>query len=453
LLDTIACSNAAEFCSTRATYSRRCGSVLCILNRLANLFAVGLTNDNDFHNTIGHLECQMTEGYYPPEYIKPAIYTEGRVPCGSWTNVWQIGRVAEAMMKLAAMFHDFPYKTFKKPEDIEPDIIKWRGALPGQDYSYELRKVVFSCMRADPFKRATARDVIERIETNSTFQFYMRGMQTFGNDAWFAGQERKQAAKAAAEPPATTTTPPTPKTAAAQEAAAQEAAATKTRKRMEDANNYLRAWDADKRARFVKLGVLPDEKYDIVYGENKFWATDDSPLIEEDGRWVKDVKWATSKGMVWMKGHAASVDFGDLKIASSAPAVGGGDDDGGDSEIGDAGSFHLNSADFPDLGIPSPPGGTADAGDLGEGHDEDNDEYHSSDVPWLTDPFGEREDDVDEEQEDADGQEEGDDGEHNSGSIYHSAPSEVWHSMSTHGPENPDDQEEDNGDDLYHSSV
>jgi hypothetical protein len=89
----------------------------------------------------------MTEGYYPPEHIKPAIYAEGRVPCGPWTNVWQIGRVTEAMMKLAAVFDNFPYRTAKRIEKVEPDIISWCGPLPGQDYSYELRKVVFSCMR------------------------------------------------------------------------------------------------------------------------------------------------------------------------------------------------------------------------------------------------------------------------------------------------------------------
>jgi hypothetical protein len=444
------CSKAARLCSARASYPRRCVIVLTYLNRLADLFAVGLTNNYDYYNTTGYLECQMTEGYYPPESIKPAIYPEGRVACGSWTNVWQIGRVAEALMKLATGFDNLPYRTAKTIEEVEPDIMSWRGELPGQDYSYELRKVVFSCMRYDPYKRPTARMVIDLIETNSTFQFYMRGMHTFGNDAWFAGQERKQAAKAAAEPPATTTTttPPSPKTAAA-----QEAAATKKRKRMEDANHYLRAWDADKRARFVKLGVLPDDKHDILYRDFKFWATDDSPLFQEDGTYIKDVKWAAHKGMVWMKGHTASVDFDMLKISSSAPAVEGGDDDGANGEDDGDGSFHLDDADFPDLGIPPPPGGTADADDLGEGNDDDNDQYHSSDVPWITDPFGEREDDVDEEHEEVEDQEEVDDGEHDSGSIYHSAPSEAWHSISTHGPEYPDDQEEDNGDDLYHSSI
>jgi hypothetical protein len=183
LLDTTACGNAARLCSTRATCPRRCGSVFYIPNRLADLFAVGLTNNKDYYNTTGHLECQMKEGYYPPEHIKPAIYAEGRVPCGPWTNVWQIGRVAEAMMELAAVFDNFPYRAAKRIEEVEPDIISWRGPLPGQDYSYELRKVVFSCMRYDPYKRPTARRVIGLIETNSTFHFYMRGMHTFGNDA------------------------------------------------------------------------------------------------------------------------------------------------------------------------------------------------------------------------------------------------------------------------------
>jgi hypothetical protein len=445
----MSCSKAARLCSTRATYSIQEDAVAysTYLDKLTDSFAVGLTNNHDPYNTVGKLDCQMTEGYYPPEHIKPSLYEEGRVPCGPWTNIWQIGRVAEALMKLATVFDNLPYQTADSIDELEPDIMTWRGGLPGQDYSHELRKVVFTCMRFNPYKRATARNVIGLIESNSTFQFYMRGMHTFGNDAWFAGQERKQAAKAAAEPPATTT-PPTPKTAAA-----QEAAASQKRKRMEDANHYLRAWDADKRARFVKLGVLPDEKYDILYRDNQFWATGDSPVIEEDGKPIKDVKWAGSKGMVWMKGHTASVDFGNLKIASSAPAEGGDDNDGGDGEVGSAGGFHYDPTGFPDLGIPSPPGGSADAGDLGEGNDDDNHQYHSSEIPCIANLFGEGEDDIDGEQEEVDVQEEVEDGEHDSGNMYHSAPSEAWHSMSTHGPENPNDQEEDDGNGLYHSSI
>jgi hypothetical protein len=85
-----------------------------------------------------------------------------------------------------------------------------------------------------------------------------------------------------------------------------------------------------------------------LYRENQVWATDDSPLIEEDGKLIKGVKWAIFKGTVWLKGHTASVDFGKLKIASSAPAVGGGDNDGGDGEVGSAGGFHYDPADFPE---------------------------------------------------------------------------------------------------------
>jgi hypothetical protein len=404
----------------------------------------------------GNFDCQMTEGYFPPEYIKPSLYTAGRIPCGEWTNVWQIGRVAEALMKLATGFDNPPYGLTDRVEDLESDIMEWRGRLAGQDYSYHLRRLVASCMKLDPSLRPSGREAVEQIETNPTYHIHMHGMETFGTDAWLEEQERKQAEKAASEPPATRT-PPTPSAAAV-----QEAAATKKRKRMEDADYYLRCWDVDKRARFVKLGVLPDEDYDLLNRDKMFWATDYTPKIDEDGRLVKDIDYGACKGMVWLKGHTASVGLDDFHIASSAPAVEGGEDDGGigldggDGAAGIAGSFHYNPADFPDLSVPSPPGGTEDADDQGEDDDDDNQQPRSSDYSWITDPSGEREDDDQEEvgdQEEVDDQEDAEDDEPDSGSIYYNAPSEVWHSMSTHGPEDHDDQEEDDGDDLYHSSI
>jgi hypothetical protein len=384
----------------------------------------------------------MTEGYHPPDTARTEPYKDGRMPCGEWTNVWQIGRVGEAMMKLALQFDELPYHPDNKPEDMEPEIMNWRGDLPGQDYSNELRRVIASCTRFDPGKRNNARDIINVIETNPAFLSNLHAMHTFGNDAWFEEQERQQAEKAASEPPTTTTppTPPTPNTAAA-----QEAAETKKRKRMDDAYSYLRSWDGDKRARFMELGVLPDEKFDIEYNDSKFWATDDTPLVDEHGNFAKPLAYERDNGLIWLEGHTTSVGLDRLKIASSGPAVEGGEDDGAvdvdengedddDGEDGDNGDYSYHSSDFPDLWIPSELRDTADADDQREGDGDDSYHYHSSDFPWITDPLAEGEEGVDDDQEDDD-QEKVDDGEHDSGSAYYSAPSDVWHSMSSNGPE------------------
>jgi hypothetical protein len=397
----------------------------------------------------------MTEGYHPPEMARNVPYKDGRMPCGEWTNVWQIGRVAEAMMKLALQFDELPYHPSNKSGDMEPEILNWRGDLPGQDYSMELRRVIASCTRFDPRKRNNARDIINVIETNPAFLYNLHAMHTFGNDAWFEEQERKQAEKAASEPPGTTT-PPTPSTAAA-----QEAAETKKRKRMDDAYSYLRSWDGDKRARFMELEVLPDEKFDLEYNGNQFWATDDKPLVDENGDLFKSYAFERDNGLIWLKGHTSSVGLDRWRSTSSGPVVEGGedddaadgdedgendDDDGEYDEDGDDGGYSYHSSQFPPLWIPSQLQGTADAGDQGGGGNDDSYHHHSSDFPWLTDPFGRAEEDVDEPEEEDDDQEEVDDGEHDSSGAYYSAASEVWHSMSSHGPEDYEDREEDNED-------
>jgi hypothetical protein len=347
----------------------------------------------------------MTRGYCPPEVTRPSVFghEHERYPISEWTNVWQIGRVIEAMMKLAEHFNDLSYRG----SDLEPNIQNWNGQLPGQFYSWQLRAAVASCLRFRPDHRATARELLNMIDHNPMWRCFSHNMRDFGSDAWFEEQERQQAKKAATAPPATTTPPTT------SEIAAADAASTRKRKRMEEANLYARAWDADKAAKFFHLGVFPEERYDLEYpGKGGFWATDDLPVIDSHGRYLKPLDYE-------LEGHTASIGFSKLRIGTAelgtstratkwdsdvvmedAPDEddGGEDDDdddndgGHDGDHGDHGvhgAYPKTSSDAPPWLLPPKDSEAVDdQGDDGEGDDDPDAmfHYHSSDFPELPMP-------------------------------------------------------------------
>jgi hypothetical protein len=281
------------------------------------------------------------------------------------------------------------------------------------------------------------------IDHNPMWRCFSHNMRNFGSDAWFEEQERQQAKQAAMAPPTTTTPPTTSETAAA------DAASTKKRKRMEDANLFVRAWDADKAAKFFRLGVFPEERYDIEYpGKGGFWATDDLPVIDSHGRYLKPLDYE-------LEGHTASIGFSKLRIGTAelgtstratkwdsdvvmedAPDEddGGEDDDdddddddnsGHDGDHGDHGvhgAYPKTSSDAPPWLLPPKDSEAVDdQGDDDEGDDDPDAmfHYHPSNpkVPVDTDDQGES-----------------DEGEDNGGSVYCTVPS---------GREDLEDQEED----------
>lgn len=287
-------------------------------------FTLGLTNSEDELNRKCQLVCQTTTGFNPPELWAHHVYDDHAMQnmgCHDWTNVWQIGRVAESMMKLAMYFDDIPYRRGKKYEEMEPEIMDWEGELPGQDYSVDLKRIVSRCLKFDLTKRPSSRGLLKSVTTSPVFLRHCHGMDTFGNDAWFEEQQRKYDKRKASEPSMTTATaPPAPEEAKA---------ATKKRKRLEEAYNYLRAWEPAKRAKFIELGVLPEEQFDLEYLNNNFWAKEPYPMRDEDGTFAYDVDYyLLSDGTPYLRGHTDSLDIERLGIGTSRTAVEG--DDGED---------------------------------------------------------------------------------------------------------------------------
>lgn len=352
-------------------------------NRLADFLALGITNPNDRNNMTGYIRAQITSGYIPPEVLRQSVFPGRRFAIREWTNIWQIGRVIEAMMKLVTGFRSLTYSG----SDLEPQIINWQGQYPGQFYSPHLRAAVASCLRFRPDRRATARTLLDLIDNNPDWRLYQRDMQTFGSDAWFEEQERQQqqqAAQAATAAP-TNATPSAP---------AERHASTKKRKRMEDAKHYLRAWGRDKAAKFDELGVLPSEAYDLEYPDsNLFWATDDHSLVHSGGRLERPLAYQP-------EGHTVSIGFSNLAIGSSTPAGDGdadvsmqdvldGDEDGnstikandGDSTIkanqgghGGYGVYNPDPGESPWI-MPHPESKYVDGGgEENEGDEEDDEE-------------------------------------------------------------------------------
>lgn len=303
------------------------------LRDLLTVFALGLTNSEDELNRKSKLICALTRGYVPPEVDAQYVYDDPKTQnmgCHDWTNVWQIARVAEAMMKLTMQPDQIEYRLGKKVEEMEPEILDWEGELPGQDYSMDLRRLLSRCLKFDPTKRPSSRRVLQSITTSPAFLQHRHGMDTFGNDAWFEEQQRKHDQKKAAKP-SPKTTPPTPE---------EVEAATKKRKRLANAEIYTRAWEADKRAKFRELEVLPNEKFDLEYGYNELWSTAQFPLRDENGAFLYDLDHDfLPDGTPYMKGHTASVGIQGLRIATSRTAVGGdaGDEGENDQAGGDNG--------------------------------------------------------------------------------------------------------------------
>ncbi|KAI4717927.1 hypothetical protein E4T48_05866 [Aureobasidium sp. EXF-10727] len=302
---------------------------------IADLGGACLTNNEDPLNRQARLEYQVTAGYRPPEVRRPP---RNGWPCGRWTNIWQIGRVAEALMKLQVHFDDLPFLQ-DHPQTCEPQIMNWQGQYPGQNYSYALRHLVSRCMKFNPIDRAHADKVLWAIKERPDFRQHFQHIETFGSDAWFEEQQRQQAEKAATEPPKTTTP-----------AEIEAANATLARQRSE-ASAYLRAWDRPKREKFLELGVFPDDRYNLNYTYAGFWA-DPFPVVDENGAPRHRLDYGKNvNGEVYLKGHT-----GDPRIpvaeepsfASDSTAVEDeGDDDVDQEDVEDVPFFSATPGEFP----------------------------------------------------------------------------------------------------------
>jgi serine/threonine protein kinase len=206
---------------------------------IADLGGGSLTSDTDYPNESSQMEYAYSPGFLAPEM---SIAIREDYLRGTCTNVWQIGRVLEYMMKLEledGRFEDIEYRPYPelKAAQMEPQIVDYHYRFPAQNnYSAILKEMVYDCLRFDPRKRPKPQDVLARIEKLKPL---FRGMDTFGNDEWFSAKQENR------------TKLPKPHLSPASEADKQ--------RRIVEARPYLRAWGPTRAAEYADLGVFPPE--------------------------------------------------------------------------------------------------------------------------------------------------------------------------------------------------
>lgn len=254
---------------------------------LADLGGGNLTNKDDFENKIHSQHFAYTPGYMAPQMVKPSVGSQALLPNsvlrGTCTNVWQIGRVLEQMMKLRGGFPNIDYQPGRKEVDMIPQIIGWQGELPGQNYSMNLRRMVNRCLQFAPHKRPSPQNFLNYIDNPGHPLF--QGMDTFGSDAWFQDQQQKRTAAG-----------PKPKPKDLNEDIAARAAEEEKHRRYTKARPYLRAWGPSRAAEFLFLDVFPPEELEVMYtDEANWWATDPQDLTDAKGKPVYPLPKATEE--------------------------------------------------------------------------------------------------------------------------------------------------------------
>ncbi|CAD0095518.1 unnamed protein product [Aureobasidium vineae] len=211
-----------------------------------------LTNKDDFGNRVHGQRIVYTRGYKAPEMWRPhqglsadaTILESSTAPIrGTWTNVWQIGRVIEQMMKLIPKFADIVYQPGQDEEAMTPGITDWPFELPGQNYSMILRKLVAQCLSFHPEERPSPQIILSHIDKPGFVLF--NGMDSFGNDAWFQQQQLERTAAGPKKAPKPTTL---------FEGAALRDTEVENQRRLYQARAYLRAWGPIIAAEFGLLG-------------------------------------------------------------------------------------------------------------------------------------------------------------------------------------------------------
>jgi hypothetical protein len=238
---------------------------------IADLGGGCLTNQLDPANLSDQMKFTHTPGYLAPEMSR---CLPQEVLRGTCTNVWQIGRVLEVMMKLIPDdFEDIDYR-FRPgmvPADLEPRIVNYNYWLPAQKYySDTLKQTVAACLRLKPADRPSPQVFLASVDNLKPL---FRGLDTFGNDAWFADRQRNRAAMPRRPEPRTTA-----------ETTEFRAAEAEKQRRVAKAWPYLRVWGPDRAAEYADLGVFPPEHDEVLYdGEANWWATDPADFIWQSG--------------------------------------------------------------------------------------------------------------------------------------------------------------------------
>jgi serine/threonine protein kinase len=238
---------------------------------VADLGGGSLTNQEDPENLSGGGTFTYTQGFLAPEMSDAQ---RKRFLRGTCTNVWQIGRVLELMMKLLPdAFGDISYNvlTGLSGAYLTPRILTYNYWLPAQrNYSDTLKQTVAECLRFEPATRPSPQDLLVRMEN---LKHIFQGMDTHGNDTWFDAQQQNRA-----------TLPPPSKPQSKADIAAQAAGAEK-RRRINQARPYLRTWGQQRVREYVDLGVFLPEHQELLYHEGaNWWATEPADFIGGDGK-------------------------------------------------------------------------------------------------------------------------------------------------------------------------
>ncbi|KAG9560532.1 hypothetical protein KCU71_g9675, partial [Aureobasidium melanogenum] len=104
----------------------------------------------------------------------------------SWTNVWQLGKTIESMMRIETHPKD---RNWKDPKDRESRIKvdpPHHKAEPDFLYSEDLVDIVYQCQRFDPESRPTPVDLLDMVK--SFAPFYALHMDVWGTETWVAEQ-------------------------------------------------------------------------------------------------------------------------------------------------------------------------------------------------------------------------------------------------------------------------
>ncbi|KAI5248451.1 hypothetical protein E4T42_05636 [Aureobasidium subglaciale] len=232
---------------------------------LADLGGACLTNRYDAKNINHNMSFQRTQGYDAPEMTYEAPLKPGTLR-GTCTNLWQIGRVAEALMKLEPWFKPIDYGKMVHLEDRSISILSWQGSLPGQNYSAALRMIIRDCLKFEPSARPGLETLLPEIEQNKPL--HCQGIDKYGSDDWFKIERTKANARDIGKPPPHIDSPET-------EASRREERELK--RRLDKAAPWLRTWTLQEGEELCKLNVFPDENLEVEYRpKNNFWTTDEN---------------------------------------------------------------------------------------------------------------------------------------------------------------------------------
>jgi serine/threonine protein kinase len=104
----------------------------------------------------------------------------------SWTNVWQLGRTIEVMMRLEELTDcNWGDSTIDRESQIK-SIPPRHRADPGFSYSEALTDLVWQCQQFDPEARPTPENLLSMIKTIAPF--HNHGMDLWGTEDWVAEQ-------------------------------------------------------------------------------------------------------------------------------------------------------------------------------------------------------------------------------------------------------------------------